>query len=398
MSGIYPNPEDGAITPALTDPPSFDPTVPPIGTLARYFSEQCGVRLRAETLNAIISQIAAAIDLVGLAYDPAKGHVDLTEAIQYYVQQNRGAYAQATAGPQDYEALGTPTFLGYRDGQVLWLRTPVGIVSGPNARLNVDGHGFINIVRYDGSPTVATDLPADTVIGLIFRNNQWQMMAGSNDFMPVARARLPFFPHVDNPTNTIAVSSPGTGQILVPTGVTFYHRSVYGVVTDFYTLAERSFVTSASRTYHLRWTPSGGFALKDLSDPAYNPTALAENNVAFDSTFDDMLVSRVVTNAGNVATVTNLRNAFRYRTEVNRNGVVGENGNTTSWPVNFSRAPEVNFMEIIAPGGSRDTDPQIYISSRDRYQVSIYTWGWHEIAPFYSTFGYRYGIVMPGAA
>lgn len=398
MSGIYPNPQDGGIAPGLTVPPSFEPDNTPIGTLARYFSDQCGVRLRAETLNAIISQIAAAIDFVGLAYDPTKGHVDLQEAIQYYVQQNRGAYAVATGGPQDYTATGTPTFLGYNEGQVLWLRTPVNVDSIANARLNVDGHGFINIVRFDGSNTVPTDLPADTVVGLVMRNNQWQMMAGSNDFMPVARARLPMYPHVDTPTNTIAVSSPGTGQILVPAGVTFFHRSVYTVSTDDYTLAQRSFVTSASRTYHIRWSPTGGFVRQDLSDPAYNPGALAETDPSFDTKFDDMLVARVVTNGANVATVTPLKNAFRLRQEVNRNGVVGENGNATSWPVNYSRTPEPQLIDIVATGGGRDTDPQIYVQSKDRYQVTIYTWGWHDAPTNYATFGYRYAFLMPGAA
>jgi len=396
MSGIYPNPQDGGIAPGLTVPPSFEPDTTPIGTLARYFSDQCGVRLRAETLNAIISQIAAAIDFVGLAYDPTKGHVDLQEAIQYYVQQNRGAYAVAAGGPQDYTAVGTPTFLGYTEGQVLWLKVNVDSIA--NARLNVDGHGFINIVRYDGSNTVPSDLPADTVVGLVLRNNQWQMMAGSNDFMPVARARLPMYPHVDTPQNTIAVSSPGTGQILVPTGVTFYHRAVYTVSTDDYTLAQRSFVTSASRTYHLRWSPTGGFVLKDLADPAYNPGALAETDASFDTKFDDMLVSRVVTNGANVSTVTNLRNTFRYQMEIFRNGFVGENGNATSYPTNFSRTVEPQLMNVIAPAGGRDTDMQIYVQSKDRYQTTIYTWGWHDLPDNYATNGYRYRLLMPGAA
>ena len=51
-----------------------------------------------------------------------------------------------------------------------------------------------------------------------------------------------------------------------------------------------------------------GFALKDLGDVAYNPAALAEDNPAFDSTYDDMLVARIVTDASNVATITNLAN------------------------------------------------------------------------------------------
>lgn len=396
MSGIFPNTEDGAIAPGLTTPPSYDPANAPIGTLARYFSEACGVKLRPQVLNAIISQIAAAIDNAGVRYDPSNGHIDLSESMQYYLQKNLGAYALAAGGPQDFTAVGAPTFQAYTRGQILWLEIPPAILSAANARLNVDGLGFANIVRLDGSATVQGDLPAGSVVGLAYRNNQWQLVTGGTDFMAVARARLPFYPHIDTPGNIMGVASPGAGSVVVPPGVPFYHRSVFADSTDNYTLGQRTFATAVSKTYHLRWRRTTGFALLDLADVAYNPTALAETDVKFDSTFDDMLVAKVVTNPANVATVTNLRNTFRYTTLVSRNGIVGENGNTTSYPMNFSRVPEVSLQAIVAPGAGRDTDPQLRVASFDRYQVSIYTWGWQDPPTDYSTFGYTYKITMPG--
>jgi hypothetical protein len=124
--------------------------------------------------------------------------------------------------------------------------------------------------------------------------------------MTQARSRLPFFPDVLTTDGKIAVVSPETGKVRVPGGVTFQHRGIYRVTTT-----QTDFVTEASKTYHLRWTSSDGFTLNDLADGTYNPTTAAETDPAFDSTYDDMLVARVVTNSSNVPTVTNLVNLDR---------------------------------------------------------------------------------------
>lgn len=121
-----------------------------------------------------------------------------------------------------------------------------------------------------------------------------------------AQARLPIFPEVTTNNGVIAVTAPSTGTIRVPASATILHR---GIRT--YTTAETDFATSSSKTYHLRWNPTDGFALKDLADTGYNPTVAAETNPAFDSAYDDMLVARVVTNSSNVATITNLANKAR---------------------------------------------------------------------------------------
>jgi hypothetical protein len=118
-----------------------------------------------------------------------------------------------------------------------------------------------------------------------------------------AQARLPIFPEVTTNGGVIAVTSPSTGTIRVPASATILHR---GIRT--YTTAQTDFATTASKTYHLRWNPTDGFSLKDLADTGYNPTVSAETNAAFDSSYDDMLVARVVTNSSNVPTITNLKN------------------------------------------------------------------------------------------
>lgn len=308
MSGIFPNPAQGGIAPGIAVPPGYDPTNDPIGTLALYFSQNCGVRLTPEVLNAIISQIAAAIDVVGLAYDPAKGGVDLAEAIQYYVQKNMGAYVELQDGPAHYTALGSPTFFEYKEGMVVWGKMPGGANNVAGADLSVDGLPYLPIVRPDGSAVVSNDLLAGRGVGLILINNQWQMFTTASDFMTLARQRLPFFPDIQTVTGRMGVVSPGTGSVVIPNGVAFLHRGIFLDNTDNYSAPQKTFATVANKTYHLRWTPFGGFALRDLADGTYNPTVALEESTLFDTTYDDMLIARVVTNGANVATVTDLAN------------------------------------------------------------------------------------------
>lgn len=125
-----------------------------------------------------------------------------------------------------------------------------------------------------------------------------------------ARARLPIFPDVQTSDGRIGVTSTGPGNVRLAGGVTFLHRGIFPVTTT-----QTDFVTDASKTYHLRWNPSDGFVLRDLASGTYNPGTLAESNAAFDSTYDDMLVARIVTNSSNVATITTLTNRARILLE-----------------------------------------------------------------------------------
>jgi len=145
-----------------------------------------------------------------------------------------------------------------------------------------------------------------------------------------ARGRLPIFPDVQNVDGRIGITAPSTGTIRVPGGVTFLHRGIFPVTT-----AQEDFATAASKIYHLRWRPDAGFVLLETGDATYNPTSLAETDAAFDSKYDDMLVARIITNASNIATITNLRNQNRILLEVQNNG-------------NITTAPGSNLAERTA--------------------------------------------------
>lgn len=218
-------------------------------------------------------------------------------------------------------------------------------------------------------------------------NHLISMATGGGDtsnfvLMPQARTRLPIFPEVLTSDGRIPVISPSTGQVRVPAAYDFQHRGIFTITT-----VQTDFATAASKTYHLRWTPSGGFALRDLADAAYNPSALAETNVAFDSGYDDMLVARVVTSAGNVATITNLANKSRLTAvgessdmlptiwEDNKppSQLVGSEGEIVA--LNWARKPMANltgFTDVTVQYNTTQTaELNVVVQSLSRYQVRL---------------------------
>jgi hypothetical protein len=155
-----------------------------------------------------------------------------------------------------------------------------------------------------------------------------------------ARTRLPIFPDVQNTAGTIVVTAPSTGTVRVPASVNFLHRGIFLITTT-----QTDFSTDPSKTYHLRWNPTDGFVLRDLASGTYNPSALAETNIVFDTTYDDMLVARVVTNSSNVATITPLSNKSRLQitdavaaTNIQQPLVDNARGDVIS-TLNWSRTP-----------------------------------------------------------
>lgn len=149
-----------------------------------------------------------------------------------------------------------------------------------------------------------------------------------------ARARLPIFPDVQTADGKCGVTAQGGGVIRMPASVTFMHRGIVPV-----TSVQTDFNTSASKIYHLRWYapgvgraqplatyPNGRWYLEDLADTTtYNPGSVAEGNVMFDSSYDNMLVARITTNASNVAAIDNLAN------KINLQYTQGVSGFGTQW-------------------------------------------------------------------
>jgi hypothetical protein len=117
-----------------------------------------------------------------------------------------------------------------------------------------------------------------------------------------------------------------------------------------------------SKIYHLRWNPTDGFELRDLADVAYNPSSVVESSAIFDSTYDDMLIARIVTNASNVATITNLANKVRLSSQTLWRGQVSHALDWTTLTgtavaLNWARTPMMPPVISLAGWRSNETCP-----------------------------------------
>jgi hypothetical protein len=212
--------------------------------------------------------------------------------------------------------------------------------------------------------------------------------------MSQARARLPIFPDVLTADGKIGCFTTCPGVLRMPGGVTFQHRGIFPVTT-----VQTDFNTALSQTYHLRWDPTNGYRLRNLTDSAYNSGAVAENDVKFDSAYDDVLIARVTTNSSNVLTVTNLANKVRLYAEATAPAIYNDpinappSGRVLNHVINFARQGLAYLKAISPPGGGRDSDPNLDVTALDRYGITVFSQGWQrDSTNAYSAFGYRYAV------
>jgi hypothetical protein len=189
--------------------------------------------------------------------------------------------------------------------------------------------------------------------------------------MTQARVRLPIFPEVLTSDGRIPVVSPSSGQVRLPAGYNLLHRGIFVVTT---TLLD--FVTSANKTYHLRWSPNNGFQLKDLADVAYNPAGLSEENAIFDSGFDDVLIARAVSNAGNNVAVLNLANKDRLSLSntIGINATVRPGSDVTGIELNLARTPRaaIQALDDVRDSNSGGEEVDHGVRPASRYGLSAW--------------------------
>ena len=182
--------------------------------------------------------------------------------------------------------------------------------------------------------------------------------------MSQATTRLPIQAEVLTVDGRMTHTIPEAGKVRLSGSIQFLHRGIKLYNTSDYDEASRTFDTEASKIYHLRWNPADGFSLNDLADDeTYNPGSLDENDATFDSTYDDMLVARIVTNSSNVATVTHLSNKHQltgFKAGSVNFGVLPPGGHASAvqepvQTVNFARTPRY----IAVPLGTRAPEAAI---------------------------------------
>ncbi|GLS29967.1 hypothetical protein SAMN04488498_104328 [Mesorhizobium albiziae] len=160
----------------------------------------------------------------------------------------------------------------------------------------------------------------------------------------------PVFPEIISNGGVMSLSS-SVGSVVLAAAQQFIHRGGTLQNTNDFNLAARTKSTVANKTYHYRWRFNAGspvLELKDLADLAYNPGVLPETHWSFDSTYDDMLIARVVTDAGNTPSVTALFNRNRMLHDETKNGTpimvgtgTGNDGGqySESFTLNWARSP-----------------------------------------------------------
>lgn len=186
----------------------------------------------------------------------------------------------------------------------------------------------------------------------------------------------PIFPEVAG-SGLFTLTSPGAGQLRIAAGTSWTFRGAFS-----YTSVQTDLATSASKTYHLRWDRVNGFVLYDLANGAYNPSSVPETDPSFDTTYDSMLVARVVTSVGNVPTITPLSNKNRLAYSLRTSGtpvldVAGGYTFSSSVTTAWSRTPGVRAISgnVLCgngtPAGSLDGGAG-YLTARatDRYGSS----------------------------
>lgn len=161
---------------------------------------------------------------------------------------------------------------------------------------------------------------------------------------------MPVYPEVVSTSGAVNVISPTSNQLQVPSGVVIRHRGLKDYTTDEVNLTE----LDHSSIYHIRWSPTGGVhgtvVAKNLADTEYNPDSDPETHSKFDSTFDDVLLARAVSNSSGAFTITNLVN--RANLEAHES-VVGQNWETPktntaradlSYTYNWARTPRFHSL------------------------------------------------------
>ena len=191
----------------------------------------------------------------------------------------------------------------------------------------------------------------------------------------------PIFPEV-NGSGLFTLTSPGAGQLRIAAGTTWTHRGAFT-----YTSAQTDLATVANKTYHLRWDRVNGFALYDLASGGYNPSSVPETDVSFDTTYDNMLIARVVTSAGNALTITALTNknrlAFSSRfTGAAANVGAGAYSLDAQFSLNWARSPSTRVLtgnvraDFTSPSGDVDGAAGYmldYTTSRYGATASVFT-------------------------
>lgn len=214
-----------------------------------------------------------------------------------------------------------------------------------------------------------------------------QLLAAGAGGEAAVFAYNPVFPHVTANGGVVSISG-SNGQVVVNAGQSLIHRGGTLYSLDDFDLGERTFALVANKTYHLRWRYNAGTPTLDCIDAAdagYNPSAKAETDRDFDSTFDDMLIARVVTDASNDTTVTALKNLQQLSASFSKDTMHQQGGGTwaglpaLSGTLNWARTPDMLSISNSSVEIGASTEAEVYRNaSATRYACSGFVAGYND--------------------
>lgn len=348
-------------------------------------------RLSADEDNVRFKEMENAVSTAGITLDAQAGPDSdlnmIAQAQARYASLGRNGTAGGSANALTVAAIGSAVVpKAHFSG--MSVRTVPTTTNTDAATANVFSLGSKKVLRYDGTPMQPGDLAAGVPTEWVYSTTA-DSGTGAWLVEPWALAlagldRMPIYPEIDTAGNVLAMTA-STGQIVVDAGQRFRHRGHRVVYTTDTSSGSRTFATAINKTYHLRWTWSAGAGTYSLVD--MTSASPAETDSSYDSTYDMMLIAKVVTNGSNVLTVTALKNAHRMqaRGELLFSAVTWDgdlvapsaltSGTTTS--LNWARRPQValNMMTSISTKHGADTISvqQLNVGNWSRSRYSFFT-------------------------
>lgn len=234
------------------------------------------------------------------------------------LQAGKFSYAVATGSANAWTVAPTPAVAAYAAGRALNIIAPATNTS-TTVNMNVSTLGNRRIKKADGSDPAIGDLVAGRIYATIDDGTNIRVLTPLASDMQSAVSTMPIFPEVDG-AGTIAITA-GSGNVVVDPGQGWVWRGIRAFSASDFSSGDRTFATAANKTYHLRWHapgtgtatpaatyPNGRFELADMTS-----AIPVETDASYDTTYDRMLIARIVTNGSNVPATTPLINKHRLR-------------------------------------------------------------------------------------
>ncbi|MBL4731498.1 MAG: hypothetical protein JKY82_02715 [Rhizobiaceae bacterium] len=217
---------------------------------------------------------------------------------------------------------------------------------------------------------------------------QWMISQNQAGALALFKNSL-VFPEIETADAKLAIGDNNDGTLFIGGAQTWLLRGVFRFSSDDTNLADRTVTTVANKTYHVRWHAPGTGAAAPIETYPYgrfelvDMTAAAppEGDSSYDTTYDNMLVARIVTDGANASTITTFINRASLSFSANLAKAPSYLGSSAwradfSADLNWSRSPKVwSFSGAVycnAPGSGN----YVLGGANIPNGIAIWRYGW----------------------